>query len=1175
MWARIMLSFFKKILTFGKSIVQRIGAINFRVDLKPLFQRKKTQLYGVWKRFLKQIPGTFRPLLKGHKNAFLVLGEVSSGKTELIRRFTERERDIYPFEVTYTPSAELQCYLSGSYVVQELSWDTIEDRSVEVRQQLSYLWQRVYKRVSPIVVVTFNPQQWDDQQRVCQHARTIVQKLALLSHIIKEPVKVRVVITHLDGEEGFVVLRRVLSRHGISLHVAVEGASVVDPLNSVTDMLSLVLLNSTAEEYMKVLGFLKRWPTLFKGIEQLISTLKPSGAEKKMVSLERLFLSPSLEEDREHPFSCANPTTTPLLMRSYLFKHQVACLSLLLVSGLFLGSKYLYEKREMAAIEKEVAILERYQSPELLVDSSQTLKLLTSKGFCDLRLGGLPSFFYYPHVRLKQEFMKHSSTYVLAPALRRALMESDSEVKVIYLLSLMEARQHNRLGVLISENIEEWAKVVGLPDDYIASYIALADDGVATTVVEAFDQLEALFPPHPLTDYRKWWHCLDHLTQAVAKPHILETTLRELRAEASELLIPLQKLKEHKLLPFICKLLSEESPEKLGGFFRQRIAVIQTLRDNSVALEECLSLVCRGEVERGVVDKEMSLSQFLVRLKERLYSEDPASHHTYHFLLAGRTFSFETEGWHQLLVRMQARESVNRYLLSNHEVDGKLFFIGMTEVLDVELPYLSHDFPLFGGRRHIDGIYTQAAYMKQLVPVVDTLTAVMASPLLEMESKQQLNKFVLSGVESYAREYKKHYQELFTTFALQTSSLEEVESFLSRVVEPLSSFTQFLQLVSHNIKIPTKESSLLQPLKIFSDFSFLEGLIAVDESKPTPWHFYQEILRDVLADLSMSGDSHGEELLERYLTPVARVSLEMLTQSSESYLKKTTTWLSKQGVPGKYHSFFLQPILKVYELGLRDLKIGLEAAWAEECHPLMCAIADKFPFHASGEEVATVEEIENVFHPAKEVWQRIHRVVMAVSKQRNGKWEPLDAGLLALDNEIYAATNRYCEVSGLLWDSQGNPKALELRVQTVPSESIALAQHQLPVLSYLIVDQQSIFNMNQHPTWEKIRMEWWKPSKTHVGVELLNVATKAKSYSDMKREGMLWSFFHVLQRGEVHDGTVWRWSLGDDVMASEAYFRFETDPWQLLQIAPFKMHHGGERCGSYKHVEHISLVGKR
>lgn len=1170
-----MRSFLNKMFTSAKTAVQGIGAINFKVNLRPLFQRKKTQLYGVWKRFLKQIPGTFRSLLKGHKNAFLVIGGVLSGKTELIRRFTDGERDIYPFEVAYTPSAELQCYLSGSYVVQELSWGIIEDRSVEVRQQLSYLWQRLYRRVSPIIVVVFNPMEWEseEQQKVSQHARTIAQKLTLLSHIIKEPVKVRVVLTHLDDEEGFVVLRRVLCKHGISLHMALDSASVEDPLHDIYDNLSLVLLNSSAEEYLKVLAFLKKWPSLFKGIEQFISTLKPSGAEKKMMSLETLFLSPSLEEDREHPFSCVNPVTTPMLMRTYLFKHQVACLSLLLTCGLFLGSKYIYEKREIAVVEKEVATLERYQSPEFLIDSPKALKFLTSKGFCDWKLGGLPSFFYYPHMKLKQEFMKYSGAYVLAPALRRALMESDSEVKVIYLLSLMEARHNNRLGLLVSENVEEWSEVVGIPADYIASYIALASDNAATGIVSAFDQLEMLFPAHPLTNYRRWWQCLDHLTQALAKPQIVASTLKDLRSEAAELLVPLKKLKEHKLLPFICKLLSEESSGNLGGFFSQRIEVIQTLRENSEALEGCLSLVCRGDDELGIMAEEMTLLNFLAALKELLYSEDVANHHTYHFLLSNRTFSFQTESWHQLMVRMHARDAFQQYLLSHHDVDSKIFFREVRDVLDVELPYLSHDFPLFGPKRHIEGIYTQTAYMHHLMPVVDMLGAIVASPLLDVESKQQLNKYILGGIENYAREYKKHYQELFMSFALQTTSLEEVENFLSSVVEPLSSFTQFLQLVSHNVKIPLKETSLLQPLKIFSDFSFLENLLAVDDSKPTPWSCYQEILRDLLVDLTIPRKGSEADLLGSYLTPVARVSLEMLTQSSESYLKKTSAWLGKQAVPSKYHSFFMQPILKVYELGLRDLKIGLEAAWVEECHPLLCAIADKFPFHRDGEDVATVEEIERVFHPEREVWQRIHQVIASVSKQRIGKWEPLDAGLLALDSEIYAAANRHSEVSGLLWDSQGQAKALELRVQTVPLES-GLAQPLLQVLSYLIVDQQSIFNMNQHPAWEKIKLEWWKPSKTHVGVELLNVATKAKSYSDIKREGTLWSFFQLLQGGESREDSVWRWSLGDEVIASEAYFRFETDPWHLLQIESFKANHGG-RCGIDKHIDHTSLVGKR
>ena len=52
-----------------------------------------------------------------------------------------------------------------------------------------------------------------------------------------------------------------------------------------------------------------------------------------------------------------------------------------------------------------------------------------------------------------------------------------------------------------------------------------------------------------------------------------------------------------------------------------------------------------------------------------------------------------------------------------------------------------------------------------------------------------------------------------TPIDLNAASLQEMKNLLSRMIEPLSPFSELMQVLSCNLKVPNKESPLLQPLR--------------------------------------------------------------------------------------------------------------------------------------------------------------------------------------------------------------------------------------------------------------------------------------------------------------------------------------------------------------------------
>ncbi len=182
---------------------------------------KKAYLSRVWGKFLHQIPPTYRRFIQSYPRHFIVIGGERSGKSQLIQKFIDQERDIYSFETSYTANPDIQFYLGQRYILQEIAWSLIEDRSIRAKKQLSNLWRQLYSHRDPVFVITFNPLLWEnsDAEQINHYARLLLNKITLLSHLIDKPIQVRVALTHMDTIGGYSELLRILHMYDASLDV--------------------------------------------------------------------------------------------------------------------------------------------------------------------------------------------------------------------------------------------------------------------------------------------------------------------------------------------------------------------------------------------------------------------------------------------------------------------------------------------------------------------------------------------------------------------------------------------------------------------------------------------------------------------------------------------------------------------------------------------------------------------------------------------------------------------------------------------------------------------------------------------------------------------------------------------------------------------------------------------
>lgn len=235
-------------------------------------------------------------------------------------------------------------------------------------------------------------------------------------------------------------------------------------------------------------------------------------------------------------------------------------------------------------------------------------------------------------------------------------------------------------------------------------------------------------------------------------------------------------------------------------------------------------------------------------------------------------------------------------------------------------------------------------------------------------------------------------------------------------------------------------------------------------------------------------------------------------------------------------------------MGLNDLKQAIELVWSMKFQSKIDSIFSKFPFNPNGIGVVTFEEINHMLNPQGEFYRTISDVMNTCSKKIDGVWHPLDPQNMQLNENIYTQLNQLQALTNLLWDKEGNLQPIGLHIKPVPFVH-APQENPIIVLSYLIVGDQCIRNLNQTPSWQTISIEWWKEGNCSLGVELMNKYTNSRSYKSIQKMNSPWSFFELLKESHVGEENVLTWSVGNendpDIHIS---LQFESNPKLLFRV---------------------------
>jgi type VI protein secretion system component VasK len=448
----------------------------------------------------------------------------------------------------------------------------------------------------------------------------------------------------------------------------------------------------------------------------------------------------------------------------------------------------------------------------------------------------------------------------------------------------------------------------------------------------------------------------------------------------------------------------------------------------------------------------------------------------------------------------------------------------------------------------IPGRYTRLEFENKVRSSAEKLTHLVDSLDVNPEEKRRFSTFLVHEVINYMKHYQDYYAKFFHSCDIQNVSLDGMKKILKDLTHETSSFHDFLNFIQYQTGAFSEPIITLKNVSELNHFDFLNRILTRNGGE-APFAEYQKIMKQLLADLESESaqGNHFQMVLSPFLTNAARISSDILQNNSRSYVHRVKECLTNLNVPERYHAVFLKPVLQVNKLGLIDLKKGVENAWAQKFQSKIDSILSKFPFNLNETEIVSYEELDKVLNPRGEFYKTIMELMMACGGINEGKWSLADAEKIQINENIFASLNKLQSITDLLWDKEGNPQPINLYIKAVPFTHTP-QENPVIVYSYLVVGEQCVRNLNQTPTWQNIKIDWWKDETCSVGVELMDKYKNVKSFKSIQKLNSKWGFFELLKDSVVEEGNILTWKLTgeNESQACQVSLCFERDPHVLL-----------------------------
>jgi hypothetical protein len=972
----------------------------------------------VWSRFKADLPPVVRRSLSTFAH-FVVMGTDRSSTSRLINTYTDWERQARFLFGSHVDDPDLKIYLGSRVLLLDMPESVLAETSSSARKALLNLWRPLFRRHTPVVVVSLNPMKLSGlrPEQISDLADTIRGKINLLSWVRGKRIEVRVALTDLEELPGFEELVELSAHHKIPLEVELaEGSAdyqIEGQLNErLAEFYPFITLGLAdlpderfSDRFTRLASFLHTAPVqLSPNVATFLAALLVRQPIGQQPILRKVYLTAG--HGTPGPGNPFNTQGRPSEGRGPLFWHRVAAATSAVVLMAAAGFGYYHEERLWAPAHEALV---KYMEDDRLADQPTKEEQLRTRISSFANRTAFPGFFSAAQEDMQRKLRSRIVELHIEPGFKDAFDNPQGLRRAIYLVALAYAAKGNDLGALTEDHelVRRWAKTTGLSEDLILDYVVSAERTDRRAIVDGLG-VHALVEDTAHWDresFTEWRRFFGRAVDAMNKGNLGNVDLSDLKDDAVVLASQLGRVEAHPDVIELVALLGSEDPElaKLGKDLEPMLLELQRQDIFRSAAKRAemgafLAQVVRTELRvipthRRLQDLCTWVTDALVRSRGAIEAPSGQGGVLELFLSATTEDDLAEFRIDDLLVREadwlratrddSVRQAIRRFLGRTHDKEADLFFAASDRFDALEMNPDTQGRFMFSGKARIPGRYTAAAVRDRVVPPLECLGQIW--PRLRQvapEDSTDLSLNVERELEAYANQYEQYLSTFYNAFDLEAGdSVDALRTILSRMLRPSSPFTRHLLLVAENSRLPPHGAfagQYLTALKTrLEPFRVLQEVATSTKTADTPLGDYLEFLTQVQERLEPSALPSGAALvagapdakaapdapLVDRLSPAGQLAYQMLTCGSDSVLARVEGWLEDVKLPQAQRGPFLSVVKQLYLVGRQDIEGVTRAIWDREVIALLRQLTLLFPFHPQTDRDATQEDITRAFHP--------------------------------------------------------------------------------------------------------------------------------------------------------------------------------------------------------------------
>jgi Intracellular multiplication and human macrophage-killing len=1115
-----------------------------------------------WRGFRRGLPGRARRSLQEFQPV-IVLGTESSGKTEIIERFSgvaQRRAEIgAPAEVL---DAGLRLHLGSDCLVAELSEEVCRARMDTVDAGLRKVFGEMLRLRTPIVVVTLSPETLEKRSELelRELGAAIRAKIELFAELRGEPLEVRLVLPELPGAASSLPALFLLARlPGVAQVFPLgqgEEPAIRAQLLALTDLFSAALIAHGPEETLAVVELLESVPKLSQAIASLANELLQEGEAAAGVRDGGLYLVP-LPGGRNPP----NPLQIPQsLLRPQphpLLKHRLITVSAGVAMVAWLAGGYahhakLWRHASLAAGSYEVGRHDEEHMRKLVRDYA--------RGDAGGSVLGtlLPRYFTRgPRIAgcaFVERIRQHTLRDELSDAICRSASKPPAEIapkctqragqekmpatpeEMLYLLALLYASNDNDLQTIVRHGREQFAAVT-LTVPIIDDYLDLAGPNRDVELLEMLWSYE--FEGSHREELARTMAFLEPLTRAsagLAHPSALVDKGLEVRGI----------LRDRGRFGHAAAVLDSRAFDgkplsnyaKLFTRHRERLELLSELAERRADLEKVVDAVTGG-VDAKAGEGLGDVPALVKRLETVLGEKHDTS--TVAFELGGSAIKVQLGAVTKALRDARLRAIVEAF--GEQAEENELVLLGFQAVDQRATMALRARWPEgIAGEASLPRPYTREGFEKAVKPNLVALDKLLAEMTDLGPTHAQVKRLVGAAIARYAADYVAAIDAVYGGVKLGPVSTVGLKRVLRSLAGGGSALHDFLGEIAHHTSLGVEklEVELLDPML---DVEVKYGPVAriVDPSKPGgPLVSYQDILRDAVLRLEPGAGAGVAETsaFAARLAPLGRLAFAAMADPKTAPVEAVRTWAQAQQLDDELGRPFLAPVERLAAQAGEDLSKSLQHFNRELVHNLEVELTSRFPFSAQAEDEVNPEDLDQWLNPtrgriARDVLAGVGPLVRRAAGYEGGQtWAAstncaADPGCTSGIAPLLGTVNDLARLSALLWSEDGKTQPVRVRILPQPLRVAGNAASK-PVAVRLVVGEGRVDYFNQRPAETVLEIDWTKRQTAALSVD---VASKdpVKSFEPpaVVVSGSAWSFLRLLQKGHKEGSTrTWRVPTG-------------------------------------------------